>query len=272
MACHSGLHGGKRLDIAHDSRLGKESVVRRRRHGFTLLELLTVIGVMLVLMGIAIIGYTHVSKATATKSTRVDLDNAKNLLAEYENTTPITGLPFSAAPSQIVDSRNHAVNVADVTPDFGNPPMGNNDRYGGAVQYTIEIMTQLVRFPQNKQTISQLPAKRLLAFVDGTALRITQPVSGIVLPKPPQAQYCLLDSWNNPIIYVPATGLNVLIRNGPSTQSPSGEPRPFVVRSSGIYPAGQVPPLGAKDRPFWASAGPDGNFQNGDDNMYSFED
>jgi hypothetical protein len=40
-------------------------------------------------------------------------------------------------------------------------------------------------------------------------------------------------------------------------------------------PAGsttQVGPIRSSDgRPFWASAGPDGDFRTADDNMYSFE-
>lgn len=247
----------------------RQRAASRRRAGFTLLELLTVIGVMLVLMAIAIIGYTHVSRSTAIKSTSVDLENAKSFLAEYEQSMPLSTLP---APPSSALTRN-ALNAFDVTPDFGSQPQtGSNDRYGQAVKYTIEIMGQLVRFPHNKQVIAQLPAKKLLTYVDGTTLAIPAPAGMPKFPAPPQPQYCLLDAWGNPIIYVPASGLNVMINNAPSNAyGGQGEGKQYIVRSSGIYPATQLPPLGAKDRPFWASAGPDGNFQNGDDNMYSFQ-
>jgi hypothetical protein len=58
----------------------------------------------------------------------------------------------------------------------------------------------------------------------------------------------LLDAWDNPIIFVPAGGL--ALRQGGQN---------LVIKSP-------------DNRPFWASAGPDGDFQNGDDNVYSFEE
>ena len=58
----------------------------------------------------------------------------------------------------------------------------------------------------------------------------------------------LADAWNNPIIFVPADGLTgVTTSSGTSTiQSPDR-------------------------KPFFASAGPDGNFTTGKDNIYSFD-
>jgi hypothetical protein len=52
-----------------------------------------------------------------------------------------------------------------------------------------------------------------------------------------------LDAWGNPIIFVPAGGL------------------------AGVH----VDPVRSPDgRPFFASAGADGDFATGDDNLYSF--
>jgi prepilin-type N-terminal cleavage/methylation domain-containing protein len=64
---------------------------------------------------------------------------------------------------------------------------------------------------------------------------------------PPVAQ----DAWRNPIIYVPRSGL-------------------LGVRSEG-KPDRNVPVTSPDGRPFWASAGPDGFFGTGDDNLYSFQ-
>ena len=73
----------------------------------------------------------------------------------------------------------------------------------------------------------------------------------------------LLDGWGNPIIYVPPGGIVVQLK---------GQPTMSLVRSTGTtsFTPGSSPPLKSGDRPFWASAGPDGNFDNGDDNVYSF--
>jgi hypothetical protein len=63
------------------------------------------------------------------------------------------------------------------------------------------------------------------------------------------------DGWGNPIIFVPASiGLA-----GSSTQG--------VKLGTSTYVAITSP----DGRPFWASAGPDGDFATGDDNVYSFE-
>jgi len=68
----------------------------------------------------------------------------------------------------------------------------------------------------------------------------------------------LLDGWGNPIIFVPASGLRVRLIADKSTYDPMDATQNFVVTAP-------------DKRPFWASAGPDGDFSKGDDNVYSFE-
>jgi prepilin-type N-terminal cleavage/methylation domain-containing protein len=105
----------------------------------------------------------------------------------------------------------------------------------------------------------------------------------------------LVDGWGNPIIFVPPTGLTAPAFNtngvshvvGSRVQM-SGSPgqeyrciRAFVAVDNSFNPNTMsnperywvvVPSITSPDgRPFWASAGPDGNFQNADDNIYSFE-
>jgi prepilin-type N-terminal cleavage/methylation domain-containing protein len=75
----------------------------------------------------------------------------------------------------------------------------------------------------------------------------------------------LLDAWNNPIIFVPATGLRVRLQADPSKEhiviSPEGE----------VNNTTAAPTIVRPGRPFFASAGPDGDFTLGDDNVYSFD-
>ena len=74
-----------------------------------------------------------------------------------------------------------------------------------------------------------------------------------------------LDAWNNPVLFVGSDGLaNVTV---------SGRPRPQRVTSAGVfdYPEVDLPSLPKSRRPFFASAGADGDFRTGDDNVYSFE-
>jgi prepilin-type N-terminal cleavage/methylation domain-containing protein len=84
----------------------------------------------------------------------------------------------------------------------------------------------------------------------------------------------LLDAWDNPIIFVPGTGLRVRKLNGQQANNPASVDQTFIV----ISPEGQVsdlpnqaPSVTKPGRPFFASAGPDGDFAKGDDNLYSFE-
>lgn len=83
------------------------------------------------------------------------------------------------------------------------------------------------------------------------------------------------DAWGNPIIFVPGSGLRVRLLNGEKQYSD-----PKVITAIVVSPEGRVfiDPNGIKapytvtpGRPFFASAGPDGNFSFGDDNIYSFE-
>jgi len=94
----------------------------------------------------------------------------------------------------------------------------------------------------------------------------------------PHGAPILLDGWGNPIIFVPASGLHVKLINGQSsylaTDPSSGATQEYII----VSPEGHVTGQGTANpwcdrpgRPFFASAGPDGDFTKGDDNLYSFE-
>ena len=84
----------------------------------------------------------------------------------------------------------------------------------------------------------------------------------------------LLDGWGNPILLVPPSGLMVNIKDEANSKSGNTVYNAYVVRTSGTYPysatGSGLPPLTAADRPFFASAGADGDFSLGEDNVYSF--
>jgi type II secretory pathway pseudopilin PulG len=77
-----------------------------------------------------------------------------------------------------------------------------------------------------------------------------------------------LDGWGNPIIFVPggALGTGAVLGGSMGTTSQ-------ITPGSGALEAAStsITVRSPDGRPFFASAGPDGDFSQGDDNLYSFE-
>jgi prepilin-type N-terminal cleavage/methylation domain-containing protein len=117
------------------------------------------------------------------------------------------------------------------------------------------------------------------------ALMVTNPT---ILPSPPGAQGTalptpvVLDAWGNPIIFV----MGGVLGNNPNPPFSTPPAYTLVLDSSHNL----VPPIGSGGmitnygpasvetqvhspdyHPFFASAGPDGDFSKGDDNIYSYE-
>jgi hypothetical protein len=86
----------------------------------------------------------------------------------------------------------------------------------------------------------------------------------------------LLDAWNNPILFVPASGLLVRQLGTKSSYDPADRSQTYVIVSpEGIAEAPQLGRAGRLVRPgkpFFVSAGPDGDYATADDNLYSFEE
>jgi hypothetical protein len=121
--------------------------------------------------------------------------------------------------------------------------------------------------------MTRLPSKQVLSVLPVGANR------GVLLGAPGTAGApgtldppLILDAWNNPIIFVGSdglTGVGFESRKDDSTKE-------WRVTSTGLVPSspgGNVSPAERSKswRPFFASAGPDGDFHTGDDNVYSFE-
>src|SRR5258706_2155174 len=78
-----------RQDIANDRggrqlRGYKEPHVRRNRRGFTMIEILVVIGIIAALAAMLFLGFKHVSKSGRENQTHVALQNLRGMLTEYE--------------------------------------------------------------------------------------------------------------------------------------------------------------------------------------------
>ena len=125
---------------------------------------------------------------------------------------------------------------------------GSPDRIGHlAILESAKAYTRMKAMPASRKAMEKLPSDRLLG--------------GPSVPENLKGKLPL-DGWGNPILYVPAEGIRgVRVKNAI-----------YCIRSDKTIP--DVPSLPAPiqtDKPFFASAGPDGRFDTGDDNLYSFE-
>src|SRR5207248_3268658 len=143
------------------------------------------------------------------------------------------------------------------------------DRFGPAVIRTALFVKYMSSIPDNKRAIERLPSDQML----------TVPPSGTFT-----GGAVVLDGWRNPIVFVPATGLAGVKSKQADTFSATNYSRGARVIQGGEYwtaidstSSAPAPPswfngIRSPDgRALWASAGPDGNFTTGDDNIYSFE-
>ena len=251
--------------------------MRQRQRGFTLLEMLVVIGIILVLMSILVMGYRHLNYTAARRETVAELKILQGMLTEYENANGHATLdslyivdPASGAPAlQLTDAvgdmgDRSSANSIRYAPATTGPNAVNRTGYANASPIPIStVMNWLIRVPKNKAILDGIDAKRVLELPPGNVANIPSNV--------------LLDGWGNPIIYVPRGGLHVQISD-PSV-GPRGE---YIVRTSGIFQVKDAKshPITAADRPFFASAGQDGHFTDAagglidfaTDNIYSFQE
>jgi prepilin-type N-terminal cleavage/methylation domain-containing protein len=114
------------------------------------------------------------------------------------------------------------------------------ERNGPAVLSTQKVMKLLLAYVNNRKIVDGMKPELVWRSTDASG----------------QPTVVLLDGYNNPIIFVPSDGLSGV---------------GLGKRSDGSYAqAGQVVQSNSPGRPFFASAGEDGSFKDGDDNRYSF--
>lgn len=242
-----------------------------RAHGFTLLEIIIAIAVILILMGMVIVGMQYLGASSKEKATRVTLANLQGMLAELETTAG-----FSKIHGDLDgDSKPEGRVIAPGSVVAGTE--GETDgRHSEAIQETRAVMTVLRSIPSNRRAMDQLPPQQLFVFAGGIGDQNT-PV--------------MLDAWNNPIVFVfppdlfqganqnvwedryGLWGLKVADDTSDLYRmlNPGGIEKAVTPTTSTIYPEPDNVQRLRFFRPFWVSAGPDGNFSTHDDNLYSFE-
>jgi prepilin-type N-terminal cleavage/methylation domain-containing protein len=237
---------------------------RSRPRGFTLIEMMFTVVILALLVALLTGAYKYVNRSARAHSTRLTLNN---LQAMYAATEADAGANMPNIVAQIYPPANSSTPATvaapqDVSRDSWDASPLSSDRYCGisiygsgtgtsnAVYLTQQLMAVLRRTPSNQSAVTQLPADQFLR-------------NPVVMGNTPLDPPVILDGWGNPIIFVPSGGLTGVWRSSSTTV---------------------VTIVAPDNRPFWASAGPNGKFTGspsavhttsstfeGDDNVYSFE-
>lgn len=266
--------------------------------GFSLVEILVVIGVLAVLITLAVVGFKVVGGVSKGKVTATALENCKSLVNEFE----LTG------GKELIDSGFIATNLAvapawrwepvdfaatGLTTDFNNVRMCTPDTKhgnGGAVlpslderlirerllrDETARVMKRLMNNPKNRAAIEAMPPDHIkkVRFPNDATVNVL-PDRKVVPPGSQEEEIdyhagsttavlidgvVLLDGYGNPIYFVPPGGL-INVNVGYTGKGDIGDKTNY---------DRQVLVRAADRRAFWVSPGPDGNLTAGDDNVYS---
>ncbi len=269
---------------------------------FTIIELLVVIGILAVLAGILFIGLNAVDFSGREKQTRVTMESLKSMFAEYRIKVgfPVCAGTYGSTTVVLKDYNQLPASVATGAADRLHTVSALLPDSSRAVPLTQCMLARIAALVVNQKALDALPARQKFAET------VISPADASVLPAPTawaantvydigavvylvvggenyiclsyhtsdssllptgskspwlkvdQSKPILKDAWDNPIIFVPV-GLGL---SGSTSQG---------VLVGGTAASNAQTIIAPDGRPFWASAGPDGDFSKGDDNIYSFE-
>jgi type II secretory pathway pseudopilin PulG len=232
----------------------------------TLVEMLTAIGIIALLISMLVLGINFVTAKAKTDKTRTMLQNLRSMQEEFI----AKGGRLRMIDESYLSTGSWQVIQREVAPVGqlieGNPlrhpqPNGSNP----ALTRTKTVMGALVSIPDNRKIIDNLPPEAFLMAPVPTGSAAGTKENAY---KPP----ILLDGWGNPIIYAPRRVAPVPNPSSP----PSGitgkpEDKDLVWGIEGLTVNGEPNHVfqPADGKGLWVSAGPDGDFSTGDDNVYS---
>jgi type II secretory pathway pseudopilin PulG len=265
---------------------------------------MVVIVIIAILTSLLIIGIKVLATNAKRQQTQMALSTCQGMFAEYDVVTRAKyGSSTEACPGVVAaDAGGTVTGYGDRT---GTAVMFTRD-----VMYSLKMLpanaSALTKLPATQ--LMTMPASTATAttWTSGTAYNLFDRVtyatvaggvtptyvcvqavpSGATNASPLNPSYWIpapadavantvpvvLDGWGNPIIFVPGGTLGT----GAALSTASGTIGNVIANSgamrSGTGAAAISTQAKSPDgRPFFASAGPDGDFSNGDDNLYSYE-
>jgi prepilin-type N-terminal cleavage/methylation domain-containing protein len=241
------------------------------RRAMTLVEMLTAIGVIAILIAMLLIGINFVSARAKTDKTRTMLQNLRSMMTEFEAKGGRADLIDSryrttsngwSVIQRVVAPQGKVIEGSSLRDPKPFTPLGN----------TQVVIGTLISVPANRKIIDNLPHDSFLMQPPNP----TNPGSEQAY-KPP----LLLDGWGNPILYAPrrATPTPADPNVVPSGPRPKDNELQWGVEGLTFRrwneskkqwedePGYFLQPADGKG--LWISAGPDGDFSTGDDNVYS---
>jgi prepilin-type N-terminal cleavage/methylation domain-containing protein len=165
---------------------------RHFRNGWTLIEVLIVIGIIALLTTIGTFAFTQLTTSNKQRATLTTLANARALLKEYLASAGDSAVPGGTMPAPgnvspaAQGARDNAVDTA------------RNAIYG-----------RMWRIPGMRKSLEQVPSNQKIAGAN------------------PNEAPVLTDAWNNPIVFVPAGGMSGVSTQGGTITVTAPDARPF---------------------------------------------
>lgn len=238
-----------------------------RRRGFTLIEVMVVIAIIMVLVAASVAAISVIARHSKAQRTQTALESARSMWASYVATdskqTLLKALYATAAcqlDTNLVSDFGDALAPTCIkavagpngekrwpTIDSGNPDLAR------AIDYTEQVMRIFLTVPENRDVMNKLPAEAKYQLTDANGIAMTT--------VPP----LLADGNGEPILFIPPAGL--------SNVTVSGQGSAGIIQADARwhpYPNTTADTaVNITRTPFFASAGSDRDFSKGDDNAYS---